>query len=228
MPRRLPAAGWGQLLSVCRLRSRRHWKGIRTLGAITGWRAEPEAKLRFDNFAGEPRNSDIAATCRDPNGDYLLAVEAKADESFGETIERSLAAALERRIANNRSNALSRIQQLTEALFEPKRKGEPKLGTLRYQLLTACAGALCEAERLGFDRALMLVQEFVTDETDDRKHRANAIDLDEFVSRLSHLNVTNVRSGEIYGPFGVPGLPLLEATPRLYIGKVSRTLRSSA
>jgi len=169
VPRRLPAAGWGQLLSVCRLRSRRHWKGIRTLGAITGWRAEPEAKLRFDNFAGEPRNSDIAATCRDPNGDYLLAVEAKADESFGETIERSLAAALERRIANNRSNALSRIQQLTEALFEPKRKGEPKLGTLRYQLLTACAGALCEAERLGFDRALMLVQEFVTDETDDRK-----------------------------------------------------------
>jgi hypothetical protein len=200
----------------------------RDFGPISAWTAEPEAKLRFDSFAGEPRNSDLAVICEDSQGSYLLAVEAKADEPYGETVGSSLASALERRLANERSNGIERITNLAQGLLGERRKGESGVGSLRYQLLTACAGALCEASRLGFDRAVMMVQEFVTDRSDDRKHQENAADLDHFVARLSHLVVRRVKTGELHGPFSVPGTPLLENSPRLYIGKVSSNLRGSS
>jgi len=55
-------------------------------GRVSQWRAEPEAKLRFDTFAGEPRNSDLAVHARDNHGSYLIAVEAKADEPYGDSL----------------------------------------------------------------------------------------------------------------------------------------------
>lgn len=37
-------------------------------GPILSWHAEPEAKLRFDDFAGEPCNSDLAVYAEDRQG----------------------------------------------------------------------------------------------------------------------------------------------------------------
>lgn len=202
--------------------------GHADFGVVEEWRAEPEAKLPFDSFRGEPRNSDLAVYCRDTHGSFLLAVEAKADESYGETVSDCFREALERKIANPSSNGLARIENLAIALFGSRQKGELRVSELRYQLLTACAGALAEAERHQFDRALMLVQEFVTKQTRDEKHRANARDLNSMVARLSHLEVESLESGEIAGPFIVPGRPLVERVPKLYIGKVSMDLRSDA
>ena len=51
-------------------------------GPITAWRGEPEAKLPFDAFAGEPRNADVLVVAQDGFGSYVIAVEAKADEPF--------------------------------------------------------------------------------------------------------------------------------------------------
>lgn len=45
-------------------------------------------------------------------------------------------------------------------LLPPQSKGLPHVGDLRYQLLTACAGVVAEAERKGCFGAVMLVQEF--------------------------------------------------------------------
>jgi hypothetical protein len=86
----------------------------------------------------------------------------------------------------------------------------------------------CEAERHGLPRALMLIHEFVTDKTSDDKHARNAADLDAFIKRLSHGTDRAPRSGEIRGPFLVPGAPLLVTKVSLYVGKVSRDLRSSS
>ena len=194
-------------------------------GAVLRWEAEPEAKLRFDDFPGEPRNSDLVVYAEDSHGLYVMAVEAKADEPFGETVAETLASALERHLENNRSKGVTRIERLATALFGPRRAGDPGLKDLRYQLLTACAGAVCEAERHGCVRALMLVHEFVTSKTFDDKHARNAADLDAFVRRLSHRSVTSVRSGAVHGPFLVPGAPLLTTSVQLYIAKVSRHLR---
>jgi hypothetical protein len=63
--------------------------GHRNFGPIQSWQAEPEAKLWFDNFAGEPRNTDLVVYVKDSHGWFLIAIEAKADETFGETISET-------------------------------------------------------------------------------------------------------------------------------------------
>ena len=199
--------------------------GHPAFGEVCTWQAEPEAKLRFDKFAGEPRNSDLVVHAQDAHGHFLLAVEAKADEPFSETVTEALAKALERKLENDRSNGVARIQQLAKALLGPRMPLDPPVGDIRYQLLTACAGALCEAERQGYSRTVLLVHEFVSDKADDDKRRRNANDLNLFTQRLSHGAITSVAVGKICGPFGVPGAPLLETKGQLYIGKVSRNLR---
>jgi hypothetical protein len=182
--------------------------------------------LSFDVFAGEPRNSDLAVHAVDLYGPYLIAVEAKADEAFGETVAEALASSLDRLLANAQSKGLIRIQQLAHALFGARLQGDPAIKNVRYQLLTACAGAICEAERHSYSRALILIHEFITGKTNDARHSANAAALDTFVKRLSHGAVSELRSGGIHGPFSVPGTPLFAGTAKLFLGKVIRNLRS--
>lgn len=194
-------------------------------GAIRSWQAEPEVKLHFDEFPGEPRNTDLLVEAEDQHGRFLIAVEAKADEPFGETVADTLCAALERCLENTASNGLRRLEQLALAIMGPRDAGTPALKDIRYQLITACAGALCEAERKGCPRALMLVHEFLTSETTDDNHARNAQDLGTFVKRLSRGAVSTAKSGEILGPFDVPGAPLLSRKIELFIGKATRNLR---
>lgn len=188
------------------------------------WRGEPEAKLRFDDFAGEPCNTDVLVVAQDAFGSYILAIEAKADEPFSATVSETLADALERKFENSRSNGVMRVEQLGAALLGARQSGEPKIGDLRYQLLTAAAGALCEAERQGAKRAVLLIHEFVTRKTDDEKHRANAADLHRFLHRLSHGSVHTLGT-QLAGPFSVPGSPLLHKPICFYVGKVTENLR---
>jgi len=195
-------------------------------GVVGNWQAEPEARLCFDTFAGEPRNSDLAVDATDDHGEFLIAVEAKSDEPFGETINETLAAARGRAMENPRSNGVTRVHQLTQALFG--QDTGPPTGELRYQLLTACAGAICEAERRRYSRALFLVHEFVSDKTRDERHQRNAADLNRFVQRLSNGVVNEIRAGQICGPFTVPGAPLIKGGVQLFVGKVRRNLREKA
>ena len=188
---------------------------------VLSWDAEPEARLRFDTFPGEPRNTDLLVIANDAFGPYMLAVEAKADEPYGDTLGTVLAAALERHIENPRSNGISRIDGLATLLLKPRCAGQPKAGDLRYQLFTACAGALAEAYRRGLTRAVMLVHEFITPATTDVKHARNASDLRLFLSRLASCSQMNVADGELQGPFAFEPYPGVE----LFVGKVTRNLR---
>jgi hypothetical protein len=197
-------------------------------GPVVSWEAEPEAKLRFDSFRGEPRNSDLAVVIEDARGSYLVAVEAKADETFGETIEEAMVAALDRKDKNPRSNGIARIDQLLSALAGPNSDDASKVRALRYQLFTATAGALCEAERRGLKRVVLLVQEFVTAKTADRKHKLNAADFDAFLRRIG-VSLPESRAGDfLFGPVQVPGAPLLTQSVALYLGKATRNLRHGA
>jgi hypothetical protein len=204
------------------------FSGHKSFGPVLSWQAEPEKKLAFDNFPGEPPNIDLVVHAQDSQGPFLIAVEAKADEPFGQTVADTLAAAVERRLKNNRSNGVTRIEQLSAAILGPHQSGDPPLKGIRYQLLTAIGGLLCEAQRRDCDRAVMLVHEFVTDETDDDMHARNAMDLNIFIKRLTHGSLTAVQPGVIYGPFVVPGKPVLSAEIDLYLGKVSRNLREKS
>lgn len=200
---------------------------------VRSWFAVPEARVRFDDVRGETRNTDLLVDVTDARGRVLLSIEAKADESFAETVEETLGAAAERVLTNSESGAIRRVQQLLAALLppqpkpaleQPKAAAYAKVGTLRYQLLTGVAGALASAVAAQSDRAVFLVHQFESSATDPRKLEDNARDLDLFVHRLSEGQVERVEVGRLYGPFRVPGAPLFEIPPNLYIGKAVRRL----
>jgi hypothetical protein len=184
--------------------------------AIT-WEAEPEAKLRFDHFPGEPRNSDLAVHVKSAKGDYLIAIEAK-------TVTQTIKAAAARHKANPRSKGLDRVHQLLEAILGATGKTTAHDG-LRYQLLTASAGALCEAKRKGYSRAVLLIHEFFTSKTKKANHERNQKDLLNFINALEPGWASGMKPGKILGPFKVPGGKLLTRPPEFYIGKVICDLR---
>jgi len=192
-------------------------------GTVSRWTAEPEARLHFDDFGGEPSNADLLVAAKDEFGEFVIAVEAKGHEAFGETIDESLAAARKRKEKNPRSNGIVRIEQLLAAIFGSTLEHDVGLGHLRYQLLTATAGALHAASTLGCLRAVLLVHEFKSKLTDDAKHAKNAVDLQGFVTRLAHGSATD--AARLFGPFSIPGSPLFESVPSLYVGKVVCDLR---
>jgi len=200
--------------------------GSKNFGLTQSWIAEPEAKLRFDAF-GEPSNCDLAVHVKDQAGGYILAIEAKADEPFGDTVKKTIEAATERLNANPQSNGLRRVHQLKAAILGRNLEDQESDTKIRYQLLTACAGALCEAERNNYSRALVLIYEFITDRTEDIKHQRNANDFNEFMIEISKNKILKIEPGIIYGPITVPGNPILISKVDLFIGKVFRNIRGA-
>jgi hypothetical protein len=197
-------------------------------GAVLNWSAEPEARLMFDNLREEPRNTDLPVKARDAFGDYLIALEAKPDEPFGQSVAKTLDAAKLRLAENASSGGVKRINGLLAALFGSSLDLEPELGGLPYQLLTATAGAVAEALRQRVGRVVLLVQEFRTDFTVDSMHRDNSAALDAFITRLSLGKVQHVATGELVGPFTLQGAVLFRACPDIYVGKVVHEQRRSA
>lgn len=193
-------------------------------GQVTSWIAEPEARVRFDQLAGEPRNSDLVVWATDCFGAFVMSVEAKADESFGETVNAAAAAAEKRRIGNPRSRGTERLTELCRALLGATLSEEPSLGTLRYQLLTATAGAIAAAMHVRADRAILLLHEFRSAHTKRFKHEANAAALNSFIERITKGATSRLAPGRLYEIPIVPGTPLFGTPPSLFIAKVVRSL----
>lgn len=184
------------------------------------WRAEPEARVRIDRFRGNVPNVDVLLVGSDRNGPVVVAVEAKADETFGRTVGGTLDDARSRLDRNPRSRGVARIERLLAALFGTTTADRDVL-ELRYQLLTVTAAALVAAERESGRRAVVLVHEFPTSRTTDRKRAANARDLDRFVARIAGRAGWRgpLEPGTLAGPFRVPGAPVADADISLYFGK---------
>jgi hypothetical protein len=152
-------------------------------------------------------------------------VEAKADEPFGTTVAETIAAALERSIENPASRGVQRVEDLVRAQFKPRAAGQPPVGKLRYQLLTAVAGTLAYAIAEHADTAVLVVHEFLTNKTKDHLHARNAKDYDAFLTRLGAAETVDAKRFSLAGPFLVPGAPIFHGTPALMIGKVTTNCR---
>lgn len=192
-------------------------------GPVFDWRAQPEARLAFDSLRGEPRNTDLLVHAHDGRGQYIVAVEAKADESFGETVAKALEAASKAVIKTPNSQRRRRIDWLLAHVLPCNAPRASVQNTsadlaLRYQLLTACAGAVAQAWRENCKRAVMLVQELVsTAKTTPENLQRNAQDLEAFVCRLAGFPLA-APSGTLIGPFTTKVAPEVA----LYVGKVRR------
>jgi hypothetical protein len=194
-------------------------------GAIADWSAEPEVRLPFDKYHGEPRNTDLLIRASDEHGSFLIAVEAKADETFGALASDQLADAVDARMSNPKSMALARVEGLAKMILPVRSKGTPTLRGIRYQLLTATAGVIAEASRSKVSRAVLLIHEFCSIATKDSLQRRNHADLEAFVARVSNGRVKNVVGGEVLGPFDIPLSHAFSPRPVLYVLKSRCDLR---
>jgi hypothetical protein len=182
----------------------------------------PECRIPFDRHGGEPRNADLAALGTIDGRCVAVTVEAKADEPFGDTVGNTLVTALNRFDENPRSRGIDRIQGLVTSLFGRRQPSQKRVADLRYQLLTAVAGSVAYAIANRAELAVLVIHEFKTDKTSDRRHANNEADYRNLLTRMSAEPA--IPEGLI-GPFSIPGMPLFSDPPPLLIGKISTNRR---
>lgn len=172
----------------------------------------PEHKIQLDSYWGETRNADLAAVGIGKAGVVAVTLEAKADEEFGPTIAERLHA------KSAGPNVRRRISSLSQSLFGPP---PLNLGELRYQLLHGIAATLIFAKEQNAAAAVFIVYEFKGPSCSEQKRKANAGDLDAFVAALSP-SASPLKTGQMVGPFSVPGSDRVPANIPLFIGKAER------
>jgi hypothetical protein len=211
--------------------------------------AIPELVTRLDDFDGEHRNHDLIAVGDAEGGLTLLAIEAKADESYGNhTVASYLAACARRADERSRkveiarrmgdpiprpSNARARVEQLCAAVFGPAPDGQEvaeRALPVRYQLITAVAGALIEARIRDCIQAVLVVHEFLSQPdpdkelagTDDRKVARNRAAWHTLVDAL--VGAAPQDPGGLTTPVQVPGGGRVPSDVPLMLGKATRQL----
>ena len=196
-----------QLLAACR-----------DIGPLRRWCAEPEAVITIDSFRGPP-NIDLLVIAEDDHGPVVIAIEAKADETFGDELADQYQSARDELVRQPCSKAVARIEALLDRFA--LNIEHPHVRQLRYQLLTVTAAVLTEANRRNrrsSARAVLIVHEFVTPLTCPEKRERNAADPDRFLAtaldREGHL-----APGQIAGPF------LVQGAPTLYVGKARTVVK---
>ena len=188
------------------------------LGDVQLTQAWPEHKIELDSYWGETRNADLAAVGTGKAGVVAVNIEAKADEPFGPTIEKALAA------ASASSKLPNRILSLSKSVL-----GRPpcEVSELRYQLLHGIAGTLIYAQEQKAVAAVFIAFEFNGPSCSDHNLECNAADLDAFVAALSP-SAAPLRAGQIVGPFFVPGGGRVPSNIPLFIGKAVHRVSWSA
>jgi hypothetical protein len=182
----------------------------------------PEHPVRFDALPGEPRNTDVAVIATRGDETIAISIEAKVDEPFGLYAGDVAADAVDRWTHGERTNALERLETLAATLLPPRAPRGPRLAALRYQLLTATAGAIAYAKEVKATRAVLVVHEFVGKTERYLKQREqNHIDLRRFVTRLSSGAVTDLLPGQLARIGTLPGY---RHDAPLYIGRIERDL----
>jgi len=166
---------------------------------------------------GEGRNHDLLLLGHGGSGSIVISVEAKVDESFGETIGTYWNNG--RRSATP-TRAPARIEALLSMAFGAAAHPDavPWRG-LRYQLLTAVTGTAIEASRRQAATAVVVVHEFRTENMDGENVAVNKEDFETFVSVLLGLPPSEVVQGRLYGPAVLAPGAHLERAVDVFIGK---------
>lgn len=155
-----------------------------------------EAQANVDGYSGGRRNHDVVLRGHTATGERtVVCIEAKAGESLGDTISGQIASAKKAELKNDRSNAVKRVDELVDR-FVPAGTRAEAVGALRYQLFTALAGTISEAQTAGAGNAVVLVHDFRTDQ------RPNA-------AALEHDGEMSAFSNTVFGK----GTPLSKGNP---------------
>lgn len=172
----------------------------------------PEKETPLDAFKNG-RKHDLLLIAEISDKKIIISIEAKADESYGEKIEKYLS-----KIVNPNSNLPVRVTELSHSVF-----GEKTSSHLRYQLLHGVAGTLIEAKLKNAAYAIFLVHEFQSNHVNPRNLERNKYDLNKFVSHLIEKDIS-IEPNDLIGPVTVPGGAFVPCDIPLYIGKVVTVL----
>lgn len=181
----------------------KHWKVGRSAQALAAYMTEalPELPTEIEALLGRFTSKDaelhwdaefVTALPGKGNGrnhdaviyneDIFVGIEGKADESFGNKY-------IAEELVGASDNKRSRIEQLTKMIFGDAPEAHP---TVRYQLLTACAGILIEARKRGIQNALFLILVFKKEKAySQAKLIENNKDLNAFLRELQAAEIEN-------------------------------------
>lgn len=152
------------------------------LGDVVVRSATVEARTSFDAYGGNVRNHDLVVRAVTADGEpVVVCVEAKAGEPLGATVAEQARAGAEAKHANPNSNASARLAGLVTRLCRYA-IDDPRVATLRYQLLTAWAGTLTDAAEAA--HAVLALHEFRTDERPEDKSLLNGAELARFADAV--------------------------------------------
>lgn len=183
----------------------------------------PEHRIAFDLVRGGPRNTDLAIQCSGPIGGVALSIEGKSTEPFGRTVGDEIVAAASRWAFDEEPGKLDRVRQLAELILPRLRPGQAPLAEIRYQILTAIAGAWAFAAQSGAATAVLVVHEFLRPNAPAGRVEQNGRDLDRVVRRITRGDVEQIVPGQMVGPLMVPAGAAWPGVTTWYLGKC-RTL----
>ncbi len=183
----------------------------------------PEYETRFDQF-GKGRIHDLLLIGEQNKSKVIIGIEAKVDESFGnDTVKGYYLKSILKRINGEGTNVPNRIEQLLTALF--RKPITLEILDIMYQLIHSTAGLLAESKEQSVKKALFIVNNFVTENTNEIKKKENLTHLNYFVKNISDSKY-NLDDDRIIGPLRVPGNDYIPSNVDLYIGKLDIFLSS--
>jgi hypothetical protein len=197
------------------------WATQATLAPLELVWGEPAARVGLDIRHG-PRSFDLTAVGVAGPLRVALGFEARSGGGLGHTVEDDLSAAVLRVAKDEGRDDLDRILSLADALFPARRRGgQPRLGELRSELLTAIDGALAFAAQQACPVAVFVVHEFVRSGIVPGWVADSSRDLDQFLCRLTRGQHQHLEPGQLLGPLEVGRH---DWGPSLFIGKARRTI----
>jgi hypothetical protein len=180
------------------------------------------AELKTD-LRGEqrgPRNHDLLLVAEADVGRVVIGIEAKADESFDRTLAERWVTAQATVARGEATNWPARLERLARALLGVEAVSSAgdfneEVADVPYQLVSALAGTLIEAEEREAVLAVLVVHVFATERTRPEVVEANKKVFARFVERVAHVPLDDVADGRLYGPFTVPGGGAIPSIPAL-------------
>lgn len=192
-----------------------------------------ELKTGLRGERGGERNHDLLLVGRTHTETVVIGIEGKADESFDKTLaERWEEARKTIEEKKERTNWPERLARLAPALLGVEARMNdgtlnPAIAQVPYQLLSALAGTLIEAEDREATLAVFVAHTFRTTKTRDWLIETNKAAFAEFVARIAGTSAQEIKEGQLYGPFRAHDVPAsrIPSSIDFLIGSVTTDLR---
>ena len=155
-----------------------------------------------------PREHDLHLRGTFPSSSLTVCVEAKADESFGKTVNNEWIEAKKTLVFKPGSHKKRRLEDLLDCVWG-ERTPTSSLSELRYQLLYAIVGTAIQTlqdakknSHSAYGTGVLLIHVFESDRTRRSKLEQNQRDLEKFMRALPNMTIpaTGIVPGCLYGP----------------------------